>query len=102
MPVDWDYIRKHQFPALEKYTYLITAGSAPISRSAYEGGIDYFNRMLNYGDIDHEMFFLDIAEPRKMIAEYLNTNHENIAFMINTSSGLATIAHILKHRYENY
>ncbi len=97
MPVDWEYIRKDQFPALENYTYLITAGSAPISRSAYESGIDYFNRMLNYGDIDHELFFLDIAEPRKMIAEYLNTNHENIAFMINTSSGLATIAHILKH-----
>lgn len=96
MPVDWDYIRKNQFPALEKFTYLITAGSAPISRSAYEGGIDYFNRMLNYGDINHELFFLDINEPRKIIAEYINTKPENIAFMINTSSGLATTAHILK------
>jgi cysteine desulfurase/selenocysteine lyase len=98
MPVDWEYIRKTQFPALEKFTYLITAGSAPISRSAYDGGIDYFNRMLNYGDVDHELFFLEINESRKMIAEYLNTNHENIAFMINTSSGLATIAHTLKNQ----
>jgi len=98
MTVDWDYIRKNQFPALEKFTYLITAGSAPISRSAYEGGIDYFNRMLNFGDVDHELFFLDINEPRKIIAEYLNTKPDNIAFMINTSSGLATIAHLLKHQ----
>ena len=98
MPVDWEYIRKDQFPALENYTYLITAGSAPISKSAYESGIDYFNQMLNHGDIVHELFFLDIAEPRKMIAEYLNTSHENIAFMINTSSGLATIANMLKHQ----
>lgn len=98
MPVDWEYIRKTQFPALENFTYLITAGSAPISRSAYEGGMDYFNRMLNYGDVDHELFFLDINEPRKMVAEYLNTKHENIAFMINTSSGLASIAHTLKHQ----
>ncbi|TFG29040.1 MAG: aminotransferase class V-fold PLP-dependent enzyme [Promethearchaeota archaeon] len=98
MSVDWDNIRKTQFPALEKFTYLITAGSAPISRSAYEGGVEYFNRMLNYGDVDHELFFLDINEPRKIIAEYLNTNHENIAFMINTSSGLATIAHTLTHQ----
>ena len=97
MPVDWEKIRKTQFPALENLTYLAAASSTPMLKCAYEKSMEYFNEMLNYGDLHHEMFFVQIDTSRKLIAEYINANPEEIAFMINTSSGMHTIAQLFEN-----
>jgi len=58
MPVDWEKIRKTQFPALKNLTYLAAASSSPMIKCAYEKSMEYFNEMLNYGDQHHELFFV--------------------------------------------
>ncbi len=94
MPIDWENIRKSQFPALEKLTYLMAAAASPMNKSAYDRAIEYYNEMLNFGDLHNEQFFVDIDNARKLIAEYINAKPEEIAFMINTSSGMHAIANL--------
>ncbi len=96
MTVDWEKIRNEQFPALNNLTYLAAASSSPMLKCAYEKSMEYFNEMLNYGDMHHEMFFVQNDINRKLIAEYINAKPEEIAFMINTSTGLHTIAHLFE------
>ncbi|MBD3256396.1 MAG: aminotransferase class V-fold PLP-dependent enzyme [Candidatus Lokiarchaeota archaeon] len=96
MPVDWKNIRESQFPALNNLTYLAAASSSPLLKSAYAKSMEYFNEMLNYGDLHHELFFLEIDQTRKQIAEYINAKPEEIAFLFNTSSGIHTIARLFK------
>ena len=96
MNIDWETIRNEQFPALENLTYLAAASSSPMSKIAYEKSMEYFNEMLNYGDLHHEMFFIQNDINRKLIAEYINANPDEISFMFNTSTGLHTIAHLFE------
>lgn len=96
MSVDWEKIRNEQFPALKNLTYLAAASSSPMLKCAYEKSLEYFNEMLNYGDMRHEIFFVQNDINRKLIGEYINANPEEIAFMINTSTGLHTAAHLFE------
>jgi len=52
--------------------------------------------MLNYGDIFWDEYFRELDSIREKIAKYLNSKPLEIAFLINTSSGMNTIARLLK------
>jgi selenocysteine lyase/cysteine desulfurase len=97
MTVNWDYIRESQFPALKNLTYLAAASSSPMIKCAYEKSLEYLNEMLNYGDLRHELFFLHNDVNRKLIAECINANPEEIAFMTNTSAGMHLVAHLFEN-----
>ena len=96
MSVNWEQIRKKQFPALKNLTYIMAASASPLSKSAYEQGIKYFKDMLMNGDIHFDFFNEVINEARDMIAEYLNAKPEEIAFLTNTSSGMTIAAFLLE------
>jgi selenocysteine lyase/cysteine desulfurase len=96
MGPNWAEIREEEFPSLKNIINLKSAGGSPISKSAYESGIKYFNDMLNYGDIFWDEYFGELDSIREKIAKYLNSKPSEIAFLINTSSGMNTIARLLK------
>jgi len=96
MTVNWEKIRKSQFPALKKLTYIMAASASPLSKSAYEKGISYFKDMLMFGDIHFDDFNEEINLARKIIAEYINAEPDEIAFFSNTSSGMAAVAYLLE------
>lgn len=95
MSVNWEKIRKHQFPALKKLTYIMAASASPLSKNAYHNGINYFKDMLNFGDIHFEEFNEDIDKLRVMIAQYINAEPEDIAFFVNVSSCMNAISRLL-------
>ena len=95
MTIDWNKIRKEQFPALEGSVYLKAAGGSPMSKAAYQAGIKYFNEMHLEGDNHWERYLMELDEARTLVAEYINSNVEEIAFLINTSSGMNVIARLL-------
>ena len=97
MEPNWDSIREKYFPALKKFTYLMAAAASPLNTSAYDNAIKYFNEMLNFGDLHNETFFMEIQNARIIISEYLNAKPQEIAFMINTSSGMTTVAHLFEN-----
>jgi len=96
MSVDWEEIRHDQFPALKNLVYIMAASASPISKSAYEKGIAYFNDMLSYGDIHFDDFMDEIDLARENIAHYINAEPDDIAFLTNTSSGMNVIARLLE------
>lgn len=96
MDIDWNKIRKEFFPALKNYTYLMAASSSPMNKMAYEKGITYFNEMLHHGDVKSERYFKDIEKARELVAEYINAEADEIAFLINTSSGMNVIARLFE------
>jgi selenocysteine lyase/cysteine desulfurase len=96
MEIDWNKIRKEEFPALEKSVYLKAAGGSPMSTAAYQAGIKYFNEMHLEGDNYWEGYLKELDVARALIAEYINSNIEEIAYLINTSSGMNVIAHFIE------
>ena len=96
MGPNWAKIREEEFPSLKNIINLKSAGGSPISKSAYESGIKYFNDMLNFGDIFWDEYFRELDSVREKIAKYFNSKPSEIAFLINTSSGMNTIARLLK------
>ena len=96
MEVNWEEIREHQFPALKSVISLKSAGGSPLSRSAYNSGLKYLDDMLNYGDIFWDDFFIELNTIREKIAQYFNAKPTEIAFFVNTSSCMNTIARLIK------
>ena len=96
MNINWDELRKEQFPALENSIYLKAAGGSPMCKAAYQEALRYFNEIYNIGDNFWERYFEDLDLTRTLIAEYLNCRSDDIAFLINTSSGMNVIAHLLE------
>jgi len=91
-------IRQEEYPSIleNNLIYLISAGASLMSKSAYKEGINYFNEMHNYGDINHELFFLKLDEIKKLIGECINAEPNEIAFLINTTSGISASAYLFR------
>ncbi|MFX0025054.1 MAG: aminotransferase class V-fold PLP-dependent enzyme [Candidatus Hermodarchaeota archaeon] len=96
MTIDWENIRRTQFPALKNLTYIMAGSASPLSEAAYNNGIEYFKDMLYFGDIHFNTFCEKIEKMRESIAEYINAKADEIAFLPNTSSGMNIIARFLK------
>ncbi len=96
MDINWDEIRKEQFPVFENVVHLKAAGGSPMSKAAFKEGIKYFQELHRRGDIFWDKYFIKLEETRRMVAEYLNSDSNEIAFLVNTSSGINAIARLLK------
>lgn len=96
MLINWEEIREQQFPALKSVISLKSAGGSPMSRSAYNSGLKYLNDMLTYGDIFWDEFFKELNSIREKVAQYFNAKPTEIAFFINTSSCMNTVARLIK------
>jgi selenocysteine lyase/cysteine desulfurase len=99
MSPKWEKIREEEYPAIRKHnlTYFLSAGASLMNRSSYEIGTNYFQRMYEYGDIGYENLFIELENIRNLIAEYINVNSQEVAFLINTSSGIAATAYMFRN-----
>ncbi len=95
MRIDWEKIRETEFPALKNVVYLKAAGGAPISKTAYQEGVNYLNEMLFKGDIFWDNYFNKLNLIRKNLAYYINAKPDEIAFLTNTSSCMNIAARLL-------
>lgn len=96
MKINWDEIREVQFPALKNNVYLKAAGGSPMSKASYESAIKYLNEMHLIGDNFWDEQFVTLNQSRRIIAEYLNCKPDEIAFLINTSSGMNVISRLVE------
>ena len=86
------------FPALKKYTYLNSAAIAPLPTVAIEAVASQLRDVSENGSTHYIDWINTKKRAREIIAEMLNVNFEQIAFMRNTSDGFSTIANGLKWR----
>lgn len=95
MAVDWEKIRKKYFPALRHLTYIMAASASPLNKEAYKKVLWFYNDMLKYGDIHYDDFNEELERLRSIVANYINAKPDEIAFLINTTSGMNIIANSL-------
>jgi len=95
--VNWEEIRE-EFPVCRKMVYLNPAGGSPMSKSAAQEGIRFYNEMLEFGDTYWDNWLKRTEDVRLKLANYIHAGKEEIAFTTNTSHGMNLIAHILKER----
>lgn len=86
-----EHIRR-LFPAAEKYTYLNSAACAPLPTVAIEAVNRQLKDVSENGTVNFPDWIGTKNRARELAAKMLNVRGEQIAFMRNTSDGLATIA----------
>lgn len=84
------------FPALEKYNYLNSAAVSPLPTTAIEAVNSQLWDVATHGSKHYPAWVATKDRARSIIAEMLNVEHDQVAFMRNTSDGFATIANGLE------
>jgi cysteine desulfurase/selenocysteine lyase len=97
--IDWSTIRQ-QFPVTKRFAYLNSAAAGPMSLSAHEAATDYYQKMMNDGDVHWNQWLAQREAARARIAKFINAEPEEIAFTTNTSSGMNIIVDALEDRGE--
>ncbi|HLL72382.1 MAG TPA: aminotransferase class V-fold PLP-dependent enzyme [Pyrinomonadaceae bacterium] len=97
--IDWQLVRR-DFPVTERLAYLNSAGAGPVSRASQEAATRFYQETLETGD-RHWFDWLERRErARASIAGLINAEPEEIAFTINTSTGMNLIVDALEGRGE--
>jgi len=84
------------FPAAEKYAYLNSAAVAPLPTVAVEAVRRQLRDVSENGSTNFPDWVATKNRAREIVAQMLKVRPEQIAFMRNTSDGLATVANGLK------
>ena len=93
--INWDDIRK-QFPVTENSTYLNSAAAGPLSRATTAAATEYYQQMMNDGDIHWDEWLEKREDVRRKVAAFINAEPDEIALTTNTSSGLNVIIDALE------
>ncbi|MEP6570563.1 MAG: aminotransferase class V-fold PLP-dependent enzyme [Acidobacteriota bacterium] len=93
--INWDDIRK-QFPVTENSTYLNAAAAGPLSRATMSAATEYYQQMMNDGDIHWDEWLEKREEVRRKVAAFINAEPDEIALTTNTSSGMNVIIDALE------
>ena len=95
MIVNWDDIRK-EFPVTENSTYLNSAAAGPLSRATAAAATEYYQQMMNDGDIHWDDWLEKREDVRRKVAAFINAEPDEIALTTNTSSGMNVIIDALE------
>lgn len=84
------------FPATQKYTYLNSAAVSPMPSLSVEAVYSQLKDASENGTVNFGDWVATKTRARGLVAEMLNVQAEQIAFMRNTSDGFSTVANGLK------
>ena len=96
---NWTDIR-NQFPVTSNYVYLNTAAAGPLARSTQAAATEYYQQMMNDGDIHWDDWLAKREEVREIVARFINAEPDEIGFTTNTSSGMNLIVDALENHGE--
>jgi cysteine desulfurase / selenocysteine lyase len=93
--VDWGRVRE-EFPVAARMSYLNSAGAGPVSRRVQAAAGRFYQETLEAGDRAWELWLERRERARADVARLVNAEPEEIAFTINTSSGMNLIVDALE------
>ncbi|HEY6802895.1 MAG TPA: aminotransferase class V-fold PLP-dependent enzyme [Pyrinomonadaceae bacterium] len=96
---NWTDIR-NQFPVTTNSIYLNTAAAGPLARSTQQAAAEYYEQMMNDGDIHWDHWLAKREEVRAKVARFINAETDEIGFTTNTSSGMNLIVDALENHGE--
>lgn len=97
--IDWVSIRK-EFPVTNNSVYLNTAAAGPLARATARAGAEYYEQMMNDGDVHWDEWLAKREEVRAQVARFVNAEPDEIGFTTNTSSGMNIIIDALEKHGE--
>jgi selenocysteine lyase/cysteine desulfurase len=97
--ISWPEIRK-QFPVTLRFVYLNTAAAGPLATSTQQVATEYYNQMMNDGDVHWDDWLARREEVRARVAGFINADPDEIGFTTNTSSGMNLIVDALEKHGE--
>lgn len=83
---------REQFPVSERWRYLNHAAVAPLSRAAAEAGHAFIDEALNDGAVGYDRWEERVEQVRASAARLMGVPATDVAFVKNTTEGLAFIA----------
>ncbi|TAK98366.1 MAG: aminotransferase class V-fold PLP-dependent enzyme [Verrucomicrobia bacterium] len=90
-------LRQHEFPVTREKIFLAHAGDCPLPRRVAEA-VAAYARQSTTGDQEAFLFPDGLADGRKLVAQLLNCQDDEVAFVGPTSLGLSLVASGLKFR----
>ena len=87
------------FPAANKYTYLNSAAVSPMPTVTVEAVHSQLRDVSENGTVNYMDWLATKERARALVGEMLHVRPEQIAFMRNTSDGLATVANGLPWKF---
>src|SRR5436190_4609755 len=97
--IDWTSIRS-RFPVTGHVVYLNSAAAGPVSVASQAAAAGYYEKMMRDGDVHWNRWLAQRETVRRKIAEHINAEPDEIAFTINTSTGMNVIVDALEGRGE--
>lgn len=96
---NWMEVRA-KFPVTTRSVYLNTAAAGPLAESTARAGANYYEQMMNDGDVHWDGWLARREEVRAQVAAFINAEPEEIGFTTNTSSGMNLIVDALEKHGE--
>lgn len=96
---NWTEVRA-KFPVTSGSVYLNTAAAGPLAESTARAGANYYEQMMNDGDVHWDTWLARREEVRAQVAAFINAEPEEIGFTTNTSSGMNLIVDALEKHGE--
>lgn len=93
--IDWRRVRA-DFPVTERIAYLNCAGAGAIPRPVSEAAAQFYRQTMEEGDACWFEWLEGREHARARVAELINAEPDEIAFTINTSSGMNLIVDALE------
>jgi cysteine desulfurase/selenocysteine lyase len=97
--INWSDIRK-QFPVTSHSIYLNTAAAGPLAVTTEQAATEYYQQMMNDGDVHWDDWLARREEVRARVASFINAEPDEIGFTTNTSSGMNLIVDSLEKHGE--
>ncbi len=96
MTVDFEAIRRDEFPATGTAIHLKASGGSPMCRAAFEASEAYLKEMCFEGDLYYDRYLDGVDNARRRVARYLRAAPDDIAFTVNSSSAATVVAAVLE------
>lgn len=93
----WQSVRR-EFPVTERVAYLNSAAAGPVMLRAQESAVSFYREMMEEGDARWEEWLDRRERVRERVARFINAEPQEIAFTINTSTGMNLIVDALGAR----
>ena len=97
--INWAEVRA-KFPVTERSVYLNTAAAGPLAEETARAGAEYYEQMMNDGDVHWDNWLARCEEVRARVAAFINAEPDEIGFTTNTSAGMNLIVDALEKHGE--
>jgi len=92
--IDWGRVRE-DFPAAQKFRYFLSASGGPLPGPVKERVCSYYEDLYQWGDSHWEIHLEEREHARKLIAQLINADTDEVEFIHGTSAGMNLVAGML-------